>query len=338
MTPHERQFFNGALEAERPNIVHVHHVVDACYFGPVLRRFLVPVVVEGHGYDTSSFAKKFAGLGRWYLRPAWSLGDLFLAMSRDMAADMAGLGCPAEKIRIYYRGINLQRFPYIPRRLDTAKTRVLFVGRLDDERKGVEFLLQGFAQLAIARPEVELRIVGAGRFQDRYAQLARTLGINHCTEFAGFVPHQELAKEYGAAHIFCHPSVTSSDGAKEGIPGTVVEAMATGLPIVTTLHAGIPEMVTDGEHGFVVPERDITAIGQALRRLVEHPELRLTFGANAAQQAKERGDAARQATVLEHIYDELLNARTGLVSEADAEQVDTLSYRNRSHTATRVLP
>jgi len=137
------------------------------------------------------------------------------------------------------------------------------------DRKGVEDVLRAFAQIAKQRPQLELRFVGSGPLRSKLEQLARAHGLENRVSFAGFVRHEELQGEFSGAHIFCLPSRTLKNGIKEGIPNTIVEAMATGLPVVTTRHAGIPEMVRDGEDGFVVAERDVTAIAQALLTLVD---------------------------------------------------------------------
>jgi colanic acid/amylovoran biosynthesis glycosyltransferase len=236
------------------------------------------------------------------------VGTCFLAMSNDMRDDLVSLGCPPEKIRVHYHGINLQRFPRLVRPAAPETVRVLFVGSLGDERKGVEDVIRAFAQAAHDRPHLELRLVGTGRLQDRFAALARELGVAGRVAFAGYVQHPELWREYQAAQIFCHPSVTPPDGDKEGIPGTIVEAMATGLPVVTTRHAGIPEMALDGEHGFVVAEHDVAALARGIGRLADDPELRTRLGGQAAERAAACGDAVRQTAALEAIYDDVLAA------------------------------
>ncbi len=94
-------------------------------------------------------------------------------------------------------------------------------------------------------------------------------------------------------------------GDKEGIPGTIVEALATGLPVVTTRHAGIPEMVRDGVDGFLVGERDVSAIAHALSSLIDNSELRRRMGRNAAVQVQQKADAVHLTEELERIYDEV---------------------------------
>jgi glycosyltransferase involved in cell wall biosynthesis len=245
------------------------------------------------------------GLGRFYLRPVWKHADVMLAMSADMRRDLLGLGCPAEKILVHYHGINLARFGYSPRPAAPESLVILFVGSLGNPKKGVDYILRAFAQVAGQRPQARLRIVGDGQLRPTLEHLAASLGIAGQVTFAGFVPHERLHAELGAAHIFCHPSVTTPTGDKEGIPGTVVEAMASGLPVVTTRHAGIPEMVRDGEDGFVVAERDKAALVRALLRLIDSTELRQRMGQAAAQQARAQGDAVRQTARLEAIYQDV---------------------------------
>ncbi len=303
LSPPELRFYLESANRLEPALFHVHYAVDAAYFAPLISRYRVPTVVSCYGYDVSSFRRQYLGLGGRYLQRAWSSADLYLAMSTDMREDMIRAGCPPDRIRIHYHGINLERFPCAERGPRADALRILFVGRMD-EKKGIEYALRGFGLVANEIPQAEFRIVGEGELGARYEGIARDLGLAARVSFAGFVAHDQVASELAAADVFCHPSITAASGDKEGIPGTIVEAMATGLPIVTTRHAGIPEMVRDGEHGFVVRERDAPAIAQALRRLIQDPDLRLRMGKAAAARARELGDAARQTAALEAIYDD----------------------------------
>jgi colanic acid/amylovoran biosynthesis glycosyltransferase len=183
----------------------------------------------------------------------------------------------------------------------------LFVGSLI-AKKGVDVLVRVFAEIAALRPQVSLRLVGDGYLRPQLEQQVQAAGLSHRISFAGFVDHEQLWQEFGAAQIFCHPSRTAGDGNKEGIPGTIVEAMATGLPVVTTDHAGIPEMVSDKRHGFVVPERDAEALKVPLLRLIDNADLRANLGRQASQQAHEHADARRQTARLEGIYREVISS------------------------------
>jgi colanic acid/amylovoran biosynthesis glycosyltransferase len=298
----ERAFYNREIAASAPNLLHAHFAVDAAYFIGLKRQFRIPLLVSCYGYDISRFPQSLHGLGRFYLRPVWRSADVLLAMSNDMRRDLLALGCPAEKILVHYHGINLARFGYSPRPAAPEPLMILFLGSLGNPKKGVDDILRVFAQVAAQRPQVRLRIVGDGHLRPTLEHLAASLGIAEQVTFVGFVPHERLHEELGAAHVFCHPSVTTPTGDKEGIPGTVVEAMASGLPVVTTRHAGIPEMVRDGEDGFVVAERDEAALVRSLLRLIDSSELRQRMGQAAAQQARAQGDAMKQTARLEAIY------------------------------------
>ena len=300
ITSHEQRFYRHQLRQFIPDVLHAHFAVDAAYFIDLKRSWGSPLVVSCYGYDVSSFPHQYLGLGRHYLHRVWQSADVVLAMSNDMRFSLLQLGCPSEKIRVHYHGIDLTRFVFQSRTSTSDQVIILFVGSLDVEKKGVEYLIRAFAEVANRRPHVQLRLIGKG--QENAEKLVRSFGLENKVSFGGFVRHDQLPAEYAAADIFCHPSVTSSTGDKEGIPGTIVEAMGTGLPIVTTRHAGIPEMVVDGRHGFTVAERDVSAIAQALIELIDNPVMRKTIGVAAAKQAQENADAKVQAGKLETIY------------------------------------
>jgi colanic acid/amylovoran biosynthesis glycosyltransferase len=307
MTRFERQFYLRTISDLKPDLLHAHFAVDAAYFANVWQQFDRPLVVSCYGYDVSSFPSRYLGWGRHYLQPVWHCASLMLAMTNDMREDLLRLGCPDEKIRVHYHGVNLEKFRHVERNSTATPVRILFAGSLTD-RKGVIDVLRAFAQIVNESPKIELRFVGSGPLRPNLEQLVRTWRIENQVSFAGFVRHEELQHELSLAHIFCHPSRTLKNGDKEGIPGTIVEAMATGLPVVTTKHAGIPEMVRDGKDGFVVAERDVAAIAQALLTLVNKPNLRLQMGRNATSQAQQEADAVRLTAELETIYSEVMTS------------------------------
>ena len=307
MTHFERQFYLREIRVLKPDLLHAHYAVDAAYFAQVWRQIPWPLVVSCYGYDVSNFPNQYLGWGRRYLQPVWRYASLILAMSNDMREDLLRLGCPDEKIRLHYHGINLSRFRYVERDQSKTPVRILFVGSLFDH-KGVDDVLLAFAQIANKCPQLELRFVGSGQQRPKLERLVYKWNLENRVSFAGFVCHEKLREELSCAHIFCHPSRTLNNGIKEGIPGTIIEAMATGLPVVTTRHAGIPEMVRDGQDGFVVAEQDVNAIAQALLTLADEPELRALMGRKATRQAQQEANAIRQTAELEAIYNDVIAA------------------------------
>ncbi len=307
LTSYERQYYFQQLQSLQPDIIHAHFAVDAAYIIDLCQQTKHPLVVSCYGYDISSFPHKYLGWGGRYLQQVWRNADCVLAMSNDMRSDLLSLGCPDKKIRTHYHGINLTRFTYSERTNGNAHLRLLFAGSLAN-RKGVEDALRAYAQLSDRYPQLEMRILGAGYLRPKLDQLVSEWGLVSRVTFGGFVPHENVQDELSNAHIFCHPSWTLENGDKEGIPGTIVEAMASGLPIVSTRHAGIPEMVRDGEDGLLVAERDIDGIAGAISTLVDNPNLRSQMGRNAALHARQKADAVLLTKELEAIYQEVMDA------------------------------
>jgi glycosyltransferase involved in cell wall biosynthesis len=303
----ERRWYVSQLDALRPSVVHVHFAVDAAYFADVLRRADAPAVVSCYGYDVSGFPRRYGGLGRRYIQRAFKAADCFLAMSEDMRADCIALGCPPEKVVVHYYGIDLSRFPLLERP-ERKTVRILFVGALID-KKGVLDVLAAFERLARDYPSLELRFVGRGPRQATLLRRARAARFGDRVTFAGYVPNAELARELAEADIFCHPSCVDRSGNKEGIPGTIVEAAASGLPVVATRHAGIPVVVEHGVTGLLAREHDVDGLAAALETLVADSDCRKRMGRAGASLVRTVADADRQAARLEQIYDELIARR-----------------------------
>jgi len=120
--------------------------------------------------------------------------------------------------------------------------------------------------------DMSLDIVGDGPLRPALDSLVAELGMHNAVRIIGARSHDEVARVMGAAHLFAAPSVTASDGDMEGIPVALMEAMASGLPVVATRHSGIPELVEDRVSGVLVPERDTAALASALQWFVDHPE------------------------------------------------------------------
>lgn len=257
-----------------------------CHFGPNGRRMaqlrragLVrgKIATVFHGYDMSRYL--ITAGPRAYER-LFHEGDLFLPVSDFWRSRLIELGCPSDKIAVHHMGIALSKFP-VPRRHvargdDTL--RLLTVARLV-EKKGVEYAIRAVAALRgdIGR-RIEYHILGDGPLRSELEQLVRELGVDDSVRLTGESDQAGVGAEMGRADIFVAPSVVAEDGDMEGVPVSIMEAMARGLPVVSTLHSGIPELVRDKVSGYLVPERDTHSLARALARLAEDPRLRHRMG------------------------------------------------------------
>jgi len=122
------------------------------------------------------------------------------------------------------------------------------------------------------------------------------------------LPPDRLRELYYECHFFLHPSETAPDGNLEGVPNSLLEAMATGLPSIATYHGGIPEAIEDQKSGILVSESDPKAIAQALLRLADEPSIARELGASGSMKVRTKFDLRRQIESLEEIYLRMLKA------------------------------
>lgn len=290
-------------ELHDARLLHFHYLTDARFLLGVRRRTKLPAIVSGYGYDVSSFPLLGHGLGRRYLRPLFDELDGFLAMSDDMRQDLLGLGCPDEKIVVHYYGSDTTRFRARERRYDHGRPpAILCCGRLH-EAKGQQLVLEALRRIEDGR-EFTVVIVGDGPARGELERQVDAYGWRDRVTFRGHVPYtsEELVQAFRDADVFPHPSITLG-GLKEGIPGTIVEAMAAGLPVVATRHAGIPAVIESGRDGLLVEERDVDGLAGALRTLLDAPAERSRLGRAAAARAEHELDLESRTRELERIYD-----------------------------------
>src|SRR6202030_4045539 len=151
-------------------------------------------------------------------------------------------------------------------------------------------------------PRATLTIAGEGPMSDELQELTRKLKIDDRVSLPGFLSSEKLREIYYASHIFLHPSETGSDGNQEGIPNSMLEAMATGLPVFATEHGGIPEAIENGVSGILVPERDHEALSRALLEAAQNRDFLARLARNGANVVAEKFDQRGQIRRLEEIY------------------------------------
>jgi glycosyltransferase involved in cell wall biosynthesis len=206
-----------------------------------------------------------------------------VACNSDVARDLDGRGA---RIHLVPHGVDRSCFqpsPLAPR--EGRALRLLAVGRLV-EKKGFDILLRALARVDAAT----LRIVGDGPERDRLIDLVMAEGLGGRVAFAGSCTHRELPAEYADADVVVVPSVVDSCGDRDGLPNVVLEAMASGRPVIATAVGAIAAAVQDGATGLLVAEKSPEALSEALNQLAANPELRRSMGRRAAARAADRYD------------------------------------------------
>jgi glycosyltransferase involved in cell wall biosynthesis len=260
----------------QPDLIHAHFGWSGIRM-LFLKQFLrIPLVTTFGGRDVA-VQMKLPAFDRLY-QILLDATEWIICVSDDLRTELVAAGVDGKRIEVIRRGTSLARFAFVDRaeRDPQAPVRVLMVGRLI-EKKGHRYALEALAALAREGQGARLTVVGEGEDYAELRRLQRSLGLEH-VEFVGVTDQQGVRDQMAAADVFLHCSVTGADGDREGIPNVVVEAAATGLPVIGTRHGGIGEPVLDGETGLLVEERDVPGLTAALRRLVTDRAARLDLG------------------------------------------------------------
>ena len=297
----------GVLEKTDARLLHIYFGHIAVHLLPLIRAWPGPSIVSFHGADVMVDMNKPAY--REATRQMLDAVKLVLVRSESLRHAVADLGCDENKIEVQRTGIPLEEFPFRERNFLTndseAEWRFVQAGRLI-EKKGLPVTLRAFASFLKRYPNATLTIAGEGPLLGHLQDLARELTIDNCVSFTGFISQEQLRDLYSESHIFLHPSETGPDGNQEGIPNSMLEAMASGLPVFATEHGGIPEAIKHGVSGVLVPERDDQELAWALLNAVEDRHFLSQLARNGADVVREKFDLRMQALRLEDVYFRLI--------------------------------
>jgi colanic acid/amylovoran biosynthesis glycosyltransferase len=289
------------LSKTAARLLHIYFGQIAVHLLPLIRSWKKPSIVSFHGADVTVDMNKPAY--REATRRMLDAVKLVLVRSESLRRAVIDLGCDERKIEIQRTGIPLDEFSFRERNFVTAAAEWRFVqaGRLI-EKKGLPVTLHAFALFLRQHPSAHLTIAGEGPLLGQLQKLSGELKIDNRVSFTGFVSQEQLREIYDESHIFLHPSQTGHDGNQEGIPNSMLEAMASGLPVFATQHGGIPEAIENGVSGVLVPERDHEKLAAALLDAVKHPGYLSRTALNGAGFVRKNFDLRAQAQRLEDTY------------------------------------
>lgn len=307
------------LERRHSDLLHVYFGHTGVHLLPFLQRWPKASVVSFHGMDVQARAHDPSYEPR--LRELLQTTTLVLARSHSLLDRLRELGCPEEKLRVNRTGIPLDQFPQVQRTAPTdGAWRFVQACRLI-EKKGLDDALHAFARFVQTHPQAHFTIAGEGPLLEPLTTLCRQLGIASNVTFAGFLKGRALCDLFHASHIFIHPSRITEDGNQEGIPNAMLEAMATGLPVIATLHGGIPEAVRKDVTGLLVPERDVEGLLTSMVQLTSG--LWPTMSEAAAADVRDQFESTAQIAKLEAVYNEAVKLNATSTSPASASSLQT---------------
>ena len=190
-------------------------------------------------------------------------GDLMLPISELWAGRLKAMGCPDEKIAVSRMGVDMNKFSLRPLKVPGSPLEIISVARLT-EKKGLHVAIEACRLLKARGVNFRYNILGIGPWEQRLRSLIEEKGLQDVVIMPGFKPSHEVKAMLDDADLFLLPSITGADGDMEGIPVALMEAMAVGIPVISTLHSGIPELIEAGKSGWLVPENDALALAERL--------------------------------------------------------------------------
>lgn len=281
--------------------------IDICYaeFGTggtrvmaVCKKLNLPLIVNFHGYDAHEF-KTLEQNSEQY-KELFVVATLIVSVSHFMTESLVKLGCPRDKIRY------LPCFPdpmFAQIQVNYLSNKFLAVGRFVD-KKAPYLTLLAFAKAQLSCPDIELNFVGDGPLLSTCINLAKTLKVTK-VHFLGAIPHKKIIELFADSSVFLQHSIRALNGDCEGTPVAVMEASLSGLAVISTNHAGIPDVVINGKMGILVDELDVDAMADAIVKLAKEPLARKKMGTFAK--------SYMESNFSQTLY---LNRLNGIVEEA----------------------
>lgn len=297
----------------RAEVLHSHFGPEAWRERGVASAAGLGQVVTFYGYDVTRTPASSPEWRRRYLQ-LFDSAALVLCEGPHMRAELLALGADPRRTRVQHLGIDLERFRFVQRTRGAAEPLRILLAASFNEKKGLDFALRGVIEAVRRRPALAFSVSVVGDASDEpesqrrkreLQELAGNLGSERVS-FLGFRPHAELLSLATEHDVFMSPSVKAADGDTEGgAPVTLIELAATGLPVISTTHCDIPNVLRGPAARLLAPERDAAGLAERLLWLVDHREQWAEITGFVRKEIEERFDAAEQGRRLGELYHEV---------------------------------
>ncbi len=303
----QKEFFKKKIKGNNISIIHAHFGPSAIEVLPIAQELNIPLVVTFHGYDISDLLK-FSVYKRnltRLLKYSWNF-----IVAESMKQELLKLGASKNRIIVIRCGIPTNKFKFSDTRLlhekFENKEEIKFVQISNFvEKKGHRYTLKAFAEFIAFYSNAKLVLAGNGALLARCKELVKELFIEDKVVFTGHLVEDEVVKLMKEADVFLHHSITASNGDKEGVPTVIMEAMASGIPVISTYHSGIPELINDGVSGFLVHEKDVEEYLEKMKLIVQNGD---KFKLSAKQTVDESFSLDIETDKMKDIFNTIIKA------------------------------
>ncbi|MEO0804179.1 MAG: glycosyltransferase [Cyanobacteria bacterium J06642_2] len=317
----------------RYDIIHCQFGTQG-YRGLAFKRLLQSepkLVVMFRGHDISRHVKQ---KGDKFYEKLFEYADYCLANCEFFRQRVIDLGCDPEKVSVHFSGLDANKFKFCERHLHPGDSvQIATTGRLV-EKKGIEYAIRAIARQAKRFPGLTYYIIGDGVLRQPLEALVNELKAASFIHFLGWKNESEIIEILDASHLFIAPSVTALDGNQDAPTNVLKEAMVMGLPVLSTDHGGIPELVQDDVSGFLVPERDVEALSTKLGDLLAHPERWPDMGRAGHLFVKQHFDLAKLNDRLARLYEKLHRGNDDLTASKNCRPGEVLAAIGEQYSRT----
>lgn len=295
-------YFANVCKKENTSILHIHFGNQGVKSLGLKKHLNLPLVCSFYGFDAfklpkdNHYKKAYTKLFRY--------SDKLLVLGPYMKSELVKLGCPENKIAIQHLGIDTKKIDFKKRELNSSKPFKLLLACSFVEKKGVEIVINALEMIKHDF-NFSVEIIGDGFLRSNIESLIRTNNLDNQVVLHGYKPYDFFIEKAYECDIFVQASKTTLDNDKEGTPMSLVDAMATGMPVVSTRHSDIPEIVIDGYNGFLAEENNVADFAEALKRILTYNNFE-ELSINARKHVEEQFDIYVQNKKLEDIYINLI--------------------------------
>ncbi|MFS0765091.1 glycosyltransferase [Peribacillus phoenicis] len=300
----QHNYYKKVLLKENVKMIHSHFGPSALEILPIAKELNIPLLVTFHGYDASSLLKNKVYTNQ--LKDLFSYANI-ITVSQNMGDELVKFGADNSQINVHYIGVPVEDFVFKKRKSIKTKTHnneeIIFLQVSNFvEKKGHQYTIQAFKEFNKYYPNSILKLGGDGPLRNLIESMCEELDLKDNVQFLGKVVKKEVIKLMQESDVFLHHSVTSEDGDQEGIPTVIMEAMASGLIVISTYHSGIPELVKDGKNGFLVKEKNVSEYS---KKMIGVLNLDNQIGLNASEFVSKNFNLGLQNQKLISIYEKI---------------------------------
>ena len=295
-------FFSKAASEVNPNIIHIHLGNIAHKLLPLKRKLSIPGLVSFYGADAYLYPAKKKNLKK--LLSVFRDMDKILVLGPAMQHELKRLGCPEHKIEILHLGIDTEKIAFTEKVFPLNRPLKFLLASSFVEKKGIDITLTALERIRHAI-DFSVEIIGDGPLRSDIIEIVRKTGLHDKVIFHGYKPYPFVLEKAHACDVFLQASRTATNNDKEGTPMVLVDVMAAGMPVISTKHTDIPEIVVDNYNGYLAEENDTDSFTASLMRLINNAAHFNNLSHHCRSHVIEQFNIIRQVEKLESIYNTL---------------------------------